>query len=87
MFEEKGQPVFDLDLGSPSDSQESSDDDDEEDDEDVMANLPDHLSRAVRGENDDVGRSTHFFLPIFIQCCNNLTPFEQLLLKLSFPYV
>ncbi len=49
MFEEKGQPVFDLDLGSSSDSQDSSDD---ENDEDVMANIPDHLSQAVRGEGE-----------------------------------
>ncbi len=50
VFEEKGEPVFDLDLGSHSDSQDSSDD--EYDDEDIMANLPDHLSRSVRGEGE-----------------------------------
>ncbi len=53
-FEEKGKPVFDLDLGSQSDSQDSSDD--EDDDEDVIANLSDHLPHSVRGE-PEVGMS------------------------------
>ncbi len=73
MFEEKGQPVFDLDLGSPSDSQEDSSDD--EDDEDVMANLPDHLSRAMRGE-DEVGTFRQF--NIFFPFIYNVTSFELL---------